>query len=260
MEELIYNNDILGKHSLSCHCMSTLNTVSQRDYGNRYPFDPGIKCLDIDTYEKDILRKDLSFRTGDAVIGISTYQDNTAKAPRLLIVELRMGYDNPSNLSKSAITDKIDYTKSLLGGEITINKESILVFKDEIISQARSWLNRQSKTNGQLKLCIPCSVSEFGSIIRSAEDYPYTPTHSELKIRNSIANHPEPLEQIRFWCKQAETYRLRHNKPEFRHIAKVLAEIWITFKADPQKYSPDEILEIEITEEDFGFLTHPPLD
>lgn len=54
MEPIVYDNDILRKHSLYPHCCNTLQNVSNRDYPNRYSFNPQIECLDIDPYEKKI--------------------------------------------------------------------------------------------------------------------------------------------------------------------------------------------------------------
>lgn len=259
MEALIYNNSTLREHSLSKKCLSTLYDVSCRDYGNTYCFNPDIQCLDIDTYEKK-LRKGSPSHTGDAVIGISTYKDNTENNPRLLIIELRMGYSNPSNLSHSEIAYKISYTRSLLGGEGTIDEESVLIFNDNAVSRAKSWLSRRNKTCAELRKCIACSVSDFNSMVKSPNDFPYNPINGKDIIRNSILHHmgkatkTELLKQIRFWCEKAESYRLKYNLPEFQHIAQVLAEIWSSLKANPANYIEDEILEMQITEEDFGFL------
>lgn len=138
MEEWIYNNKIVQEHSLFRFCGSTLNDVSDKDYQGKYKFNSDIECLDIDEYEKNILRKQQSFHTGDAVIGIYTYENNRSTDPRLLVVELRMGYINIAHLSKKAMEDKVTYTKSLLGGEKPINKESIFIFNNGFISQARN--------------------------------------------------------------------------------------------------------------------------
>ena len=67
MEDLlVYDNPIVEGHSLYRLCGSTLNTVSNRDYRNRDYFDPEIKCLDMDTYEKNILQKSHADKT-DAI-------------------------------------------------------------------------------------------------------------------------------------------------------------------------------------------------
>ena len=106
MENWIYNNSVVEKHSLYPLCNSTLNEVSNRDYPNTNYFNPNIKCLDMDTYEKNILRKSYANHTADAVIGISTYENNQELNPRLLLIELRIGYESTSNLSKTEIEGK----------------------------------------------------------------------------------------------------------------------------------------------------------
>lgn len=55
MEQWIYNNQLVASHSLYSACQSTLNSVSNRDYPNTNYFNPAIKCLDVDFYEKQVL-------------------------------------------------------------------------------------------------------------------------------------------------------------------------------------------------------------
>ena len=156
MEEWIYNNKIVQEHSLFRFCGSTLNNVSDKDYQGKYKFNPDIECLDIDDYEKNVQRKQQSFHTGDAVIGISTYENNRGKDPRLMVVELRMGYVSISNLSKKDMEAKVTYTKSLLGGEKSISRESIFIFNNGFIAQAKSWFDRNSRTGGGIKKLYSC--------------------------------------------------------------------------------------------------------
>ena len=53
--QLVYDNEIVGKHDLYSCCKSTLNDVSQKDYPNKNYFDSRIECLDMDYYEKYLL-------------------------------------------------------------------------------------------------------------------------------------------------------------------------------------------------------------
>ena len=236
-----------------------MNDVSNKDYQGRYKFNPDIKCLDIDEYEKNVLRKKLSFHTGDAVIGISTYENNRGMNPRLLVVELRMGYVSTSNLSKTAMEDKVIYTKSLLGGEKSINRKSIFVFNNNFIAQAKSWFSRNSRTGGELKNCIPVSISEFPIKVKSQSDFPYIPIHKKETIMMNIiqckkeADWINVFRYVRYWCNKAEEYRYK-NSLEFEHITTVLKEFWTEFKSKNYNFNDEEELNLLIVEEDFDFL------
>lgn len=259
MEEWIYNNKIVQEHSLFRFCGSTLNNVSDKDYQGKYKFNPDIECLDIDDYEKNVQRKQQSFHTGDAVIGISTYENNRSKDPRLMVVELRMGYVSISNLSKKDMEAKVTYTKSLLGGEKYISRESIFIFNNGFISQAKSWFDRNSRTGGELRNCIPVSVSEFSVKVKSESDFPYTPIHKEEDIMMNILQCEEKADwanvfrNVRYWCTKAEDYRYK-NSSEFGHITTVLKEFWNDFKRKNYNFNDEEELTLLIIEEDFDFL------
>lgn len=259
MEEWIYNNNIVQEHSLFRFCGSTLNDVSDKDYQGKYKFNPDIECLDIDNYEKNVLKKQQSFHTGDAVIGISTYENNRDKDPRLMVVELRMGYVSISNLSKKDMEAKVTYTKSLLGGEKSISRESIFIFNNGFIAQAKSWFNRNSRTGGELRNCIPVSASEFSVKVKSKSDFPYKPIHKKEDIKMNMlqsevkADWTSVFRYVGYWCDKAEDYRYK-NPSEFGHITTVLKEYWTDFKSNNYTLNDDEKLTLLIIEEDYKFL------
>lgn len=259
MENWIYNNSVVEKHSLYPLCNSTLNEVSNRDYPNTNYFNPNIKCLDMDTYEKNILRKSYANHTADAVIGISTYENNQELNPRLLLIELRIGYESTSNLSKTEIEGKVTHTKFLLSGEKTIEKESIFIFSKKVASQAKRWFDRQSRTGGELKDCKVCSVSDFATIIKSISDFPYEPIHKAEDIKNSIQQYEKKAEwkrlfaQVKYWCTKAEEYRYK-NHSESQHITDVIKEIWKDFNQKKYIFTEEELWEIEFLKEDFSCL------
>lgn len=258
MEDWIYNNPILEGHTLYPRCNSTLNEVSNRDYPNTNYFNPEIKCLDMDTYEHS-LRKAQSNHTVDAVIGISTYENNHALNSRLLLVELRMRYQSTAHLVKADMEAKVSYTKSLLGAEKTINRESVFVFSDSMAPQARSWFQRQSRMGGEIRYGIVCSVTDFATVVKSVSDFPYKPIHSEEDIKNSVLQYKKNAEwgcffsQIKHWCKKAESYRYK-NSSEHEHIVNVVKMVWGGFIKSGYILSDDELLEQMIMEEDFEYL------
>lgn len=120
-----------------------------------------IECLDMDTYEKNVLRKGQPDCTVDAVIGISTYENNRVSSPRLLLVELRMDYDNIKRIFLRQLWKTRWFTPRNCLAEVAIELKSIFLFKEKLASQAKSWFNRQSRTGGELNNCRACSVQNF---------------------------------------------------------------------------------------------------
>ena len=170
-KEWVYNNEIIKRHSLYELCHSALNDVSNRDYPGTDYFDRKILCLDMDTYEKDILRKTHPQPTMDAVIGVSSFGNSQVNGSGLLFIELRIGFKNISNLSRTEIERKLAHTKDLLGGEIAIVKDSVFVFNNRLSPVARRWFDRQGRAGNSLSHCIACSVSDFSNIIKSVDHH-----------------------------------------------------------------------------------------
>lgn len=260
MEDLlVYDNPIVEGHSLYRLCGSTLNTVSNRDYRNRDYFDPEIKCLDMDTYEKNILQKSHADKTVDAVIGIGTFHHNRVEKHRLLLIELRIDYGSIRNLSITDMERKVRYTKGELGGEKSINEETFFIFNDNVTPQARNLFERLSETNAYVRKWLACSVSQFRQNVLSPRNLPYTPINKRCDIEKSIqafcadSDSDKYLKQIRYWCNEAVRYRYS-NTFEYNHIKAVVKESWKLFKEKTTLYDDNIELECEILEEDFGNL------
>lgn len=259
MEQWIYNNQLVASHSLYSACQSTLNGVSNRDYPNTNYFNPAIKCLDVDFYEKQVLCTSHPDNTVDAVIGISSFENNKATNPHLLLIELRMNYQSTNSLSKAEMERKVTHTKALLGGECPIKKECLFIFNDSIAPQAVSWFSRQSRTGGELKHCTVCSTTSFSDKVKSSSDFPYTPIHPKENILNSTQPYCKSAEwdnfmkQVKFWCKKACEYQYK-NPSEYEHIKDVITEIWQDFKHETHSLCEEEEFEMELLEEEFELL------
>lgn len=259
MGEWILNNAVVRGHSLFDSCKSTLNEVSLRDYQGRYYFNPAIECLDMDTYEKDVQRRGQPSRTTDAVIGISTYENGNAIDPRLLLVELRMGYCNVSNLSKSDIESKVQNTKSLLAAEKPINRDSVFVFNDKFFSQAKYWFDRIHRESGRLKCYVPFSYTDLVEKIKTFSDFERQQyIHSDSDIREKLEEYRNKceweafLKQMGHWCKVAVECEYR-NPGEYQHIILVLKEVWTSAKAIGG-FTEEEEFHCLLMEEDYEFL------
>lgn len=256
MEQLVYLNETVREHSLYRLCPALLNGVSNRDYPGSDYFDTRIECLDMDSYEKKVMHKAQADNTVDAVIGVGTYHNNRAVDARLLLVEFRMGYESTGNLSKTEMERKVVYTKSLLGGEKTVSRQSLFVFSEKVAPMAKNWFDRQQKTGGNFRDCESCSVVDFGRNIKALSDFPYVPVYSEQAIVRSFQRKDgwEYIEQMEFWCEKAREL-LYKNPLECDHIREVVKKEWENFRNSCRSLSDEEDLAAEILEEDFGWLS-----
>ncbi len=259
MEQWIYNNQLVERHSIYTLCGSTLNEVSNRDYPNSNYFNPDIRCLDVDYYEKVVSHKSQADNTVDAVIGISSFENNRATNPNLLLIELRINYQSANTLSKTEMERKVKHTKALLGGESPIKKESFFIFNDKVAPQAEYWFFQQSQTGGELKNCIVCSTTQFPDIIKAISDFPYTPINNKENIQSSVQPSYKKndwknfIKTVKYWCTTAYKYQYK-NPSEFKHIKEVITAIWQDFKQAGYTLNEEESFEMEFLEEDFPFL------
>ena len=255
MEPMIYDNHVVREHSLYARCPSTLNEISNRDYPGTDYFNPDIIGLDMDDYERRTCHGHAN-NTVDAVIGICTCQNKKKSSPRLLLVELRMGYEKANNLSKSEMERKILHTKELLSAEKTINRESVFIFDERVAAQARHWFaQRSAEGGGELRHIVVYSVKDFNRAVLSYDDMPYTPINSPEHIQKSLKEladqeqWPSFFEKVCFWFKKAEQYR--YTMPfEYKSIKEAVSQVWSTFRAN-SKLKEDDELYAQIIEEDF---------
>ena len=256
MATWIYNNIILRRHPLTINCLSTLNEVSNGDYPGTNYFDSNIECMDLDSYEQH--SKGESKKTVDAVIGISDCDNKKLSNPRLLCVELRMGYESTHNFS-SAFADKIIHSKDLLGGHIAIELGSLFIFSDALAPKAKSWIKNRQRA-GAYKYMLSCGVSDFCNIIKSIDELPYQPINDEKIIREKLANYElhkdwqSYFNEIQNFCKL--TCRYQYKMPyEYKFMVNLLKEVWTDLRSEHVSFEDDDNeLLAEILEDEFSFL------
>lgn len=253
MEPVVYNNAIVEKHSAYSKARSTLQSVSEKDYGNTYQFDPEIKCIDGDKFIGDKLK------SVDAIIGISDYKSNRCENPHLLLVELRMDYESGKTLSKSALEQKVFHSKNFLGAELPINNYSVFVFNDQVINQAKRRFSDWSKEGGGIRYCKAYSVTEFNNGILSVDKMPYTYIYEPADVEHSLMIHIEADEWELFinkifdyWVKIVEDLQFHNNLTEAQSICNVLRKVWRTVTIKKPEMDSDTLWMIEATEEDYG--------
>lgn len=258
MEPIVYNNVFLKRHSLYRHCASTLNAVSERDYPKKNYFDTRIECLDMDTYEKKCGGN--ADCTVDAVIGVSNCVNKVTSSHRLLLVELRMLYVNANNLSKTELEQKVIHTKDLLGSELSIDKNNIFVFTDNVAPQARSFITRLMQGSKYLNTFIVWSVSDFRNNIKSIDEMPYIPINPPDKICKELDGFVKTqkwqqlFKQISYWKENALKIRYK-NSFEYESLSKTIRDWWTSFrKSSSCLQNEDDELYAQIADEEVALL------
>ena len=254
LTKLVYWNDGITQHPFHTEVGSTLYDISERDYPGTDYFDPAIEALDMDCYEE----KHSQFErkpTMDAVIGIKQFDGHFCNNPRLLLVELRIGYKTIANLSLTELKGKVDHTRDLLVG-YNLSSFNIFIFTSAVASQARSWISRQEKTNNRLKLYVAWSLEEFSQNVFSPEKYPYKPYTDVEKLKRYATNLIKERDTDGFYfyfdSKMKFAINFQYNNPnEYEAIIKVLKDIWALFTSEVLTMNENEILCKEVIEEDY---------
>lgn len=256
MEQKVFDNTVVQKSSLYSRCAETLQGLSQRDYPNKYEFNPNIECIDLDSYERMVNRGNLE-NTMDAAIGVCDCSKNKRKTfPRLLLVELRMGYRNVDNLSAKDLLNKVNHSIDLLGTEIPIDKNCIFIFDDTVYAQARRWFFSRANAKTAYKVFSAHSVTTFSSYVKSLDDIPYIPLVDTSVIKQQVSNlaHIDDLrgilEQIKYWFNEAKKYKYS-NPSEFENLITVLIELWLEYGSKILESNNDYLqIEAMIIDED----------
>lgn len=255
MEPVVFDNATVIRHSLYGKCGATLNEVSERDYPGKDYFDPAIGCLDMDTYETAIChgRPDC---TVDAVIGIADCVNKCMSNQRLLLVELRLGYINADNLSKTKLESKVLHSKALLGAEMPVNRQSIFVFSDSVAPKAQHIVEAYKHEGGEIKHAVVFSLSDFSYNILSYDSLPYEPINppdvlvSTMQSLIDSSCDKELFKQVRHWLGEIERYRYR-NVFECQNIRDIVGCVWKYYKEHKTDFvDDDEELSFLLLDED----------
>jgi len=118
------------------NCLQKINDIIKNEGGNTFPFNANDIALNLD---KVVIEKHLqNLCSMDMTIGIS---QNNAK--KMLLIEFKLNYRVPKNISGKECKRKIQDSIKLLGQEIAISNTPIFIFKTNLLSQAKNILSRQ---------------------------------------------------------------------------------------------------------------------
>lgn len=182
----VKNDAIIYRHPWSEKYKIMLADISKRDYPHKDYFHKDILCLDIDTYETDACGN--NDRTVDAVMGLCDYNCNSRRKSneRLRMIELRMGYDSANHLRVSELLEKVQHTSQLLRGS-RIDAKVYFLFQDNVASVAENIFGRWMYEHSAIRHWEATSPKRFEAEIKTDADFPYTPSHNIVELKNSFA-------------------------------------------------------------------------
>lgn len=256
MEQLIINNDYVHGNQLWSCCKSTLQVISNRDYPGKNYFKslPSIDALDLDTYEKS-LHKSSTECTVDAITGVALKKvGNKLADSYLLLVELRMGYQNGGNLKLEEIQDKVKHSKDILisFGVSRIYQNYFFIFTDKEAPCAKNKIDRKIKEMGHMTEYKVVSVSDFKNLLINSAELPYVPKKAKEDIIKSferVLTSGSSFDDFwNYWAKEIEYYKNRYDLQEVENISKVLKDEISKAKRTIAQ-STDLYIELEIIEE-----------
>lgn len=255
MEAIVFDNGVVCQSPLYDRCADTLQNVAQQDYPGRYSFDSRIECLDIDSYERNVCGGNPDY-TVDAVIGVCNCKNDKRKTlNRLMLIELRMDYENTHNLSVTQMIRKITHTKDLLGGDILIDSNSYFVFDDAVGEQVKRWFANKANERSEFKNCVAWSVTDFCTNVISYDDLPYTPLYDKDEIIKSLCSFIENdnwnklFPALRYWLKKAKDFQYKNNH-EYENLSEAICTAWECFNSKDPSLGDDDEFEKLILEED----------
>jgi hypothetical protein len=147
-EETTRNHPIAVKYNTFLESLEHL--IRREGYSNPANlFINGEIVLDLDQTEKFVAEVEgrLPNKSMDFAMGI---KNHSATRRSILLVELRLNYNNPNNLDRKEIVGKVEGSVNLLSPYIPVYGEYIFIFRTEKIQEAISRLFRMiPKINSQ---------------------------------------------------------------------------------------------------------------
>ena len=186
MEEVYLCSDYLKSHPLYKTFGSDLATLAQKDYpGKGYFEGKDIPSIDLDEYERKTKRSNDC--TSDGVVGIADVLDLRMINRRLLLVELRMDYENQKNLDFSNIRRKYIHSTGILreyDSEKRIAPEFALVFSNSTAPKARRWISSWARESSRKDAANwrTYTAESLCNYINYGKELPLHPTQKTLTL------------------------------------------------------------------------------
>ncbi len=193
MEGVFLCSEYLQSHPLYSLFGSDLATLAEKDYPAQGIFRGCyIPSIDLDAYE--ISTDTSNDCTSDSVIGIADADKSRLTARRLLLTELRIGYESPRNLDYQNIRQKYIHSSDILHefdpGK-RISSEFAMIFKKSVVPGAQrkfwSWARESSKKISASWKAY--DTESFCNFINYGKDLPLKPSEETFAVVASLCVH-----------------------------------------------------------------------
>lgn len=251
----VYDNSTVESHEKSDSFKTTLASVSVRDYQQDFGLPNEVMALDIDAWEVSLSGD--NDKTMDAAIGVADYIDNTKRASRLLLVELRMNYTGQGLNSKTSdMKAKSQHTRNMLNGS-PVDTRSFFIFQKNVAPSVRNRISRESVVDKTLQNWRVVSPEEFVSMFQFFENLPYKPLSPIDDIRNcgvecvAVADFDNALKLVKYWLDKVNAFYNQYKIEECKALVEVIQEVINAISAHQAEITDEESqIDILIAQED----------
>lgn len=194
MKQKVFENSIIKRHPFYTHteCKSTLNDIACKDYGEGSFFNKEIKAIDVDNYERYILRPPSLRHTVDAAIGIADYDGKKLTSERIQMIELKMDVHSIGTIVYDEYSQKVSYSTGILRGDIPLDDVVYFVYSDDFLAQARRGLSSIKEEHNDAKRWKAISTLTFKDEIKNQNEI--VPVSSpQYDMAGAIQNFQEAI-------------------------------------------------------------------
>lgn len=206
--------------------ISSLNDIFARDYRGSRPFKNDFASLDLDTIESDLFGDNDC--TMDCAVGISKFDGLLHTQESLLLIEFRNDYKSTEHLERDRMSRKVSHSKRLLSPR-RIHGESVFIFEDRVVNEARWWIRSYSNQYAEMKTWLVMSIAGFEEVYGIDTDFPYVPVTDlatlDREIRGAGTEAIQLYEVCEKWINYAATFKNRYVLPEVKAIVNVMETV-----------------------------------
>lgn len=211
MEGVFLCSEYLKSHPLYNTYGSDLATLAERDYPGQGIFRGcDIPAIDLDAFE--ISTETSNDCTSDGAIGIADCHANQLKNQRLLLTELRLGYENQRNLHFSNLQRKYRHSRDIMHNydpDARIDPEFALIFTESLAPRARRWIRDWGLEAGKkdAKNWKAYNPESFCNHINYGKSLPLTPTEGTISFLESLCSNANiGVDELYIFKERVESY------------------------------------------------------
>ncbi|MDE6696511.1 MAG: hypothetical protein K2K25_06495 [Muribaculaceae bacterium] len=257
MKEVFLCTEYLKSHPLFKSFGSDLSSLAQKDYPGKGYFEGRyIPSIDLDEFER--VSKRSNDCTSDGVVGIADVSDSRMTNRRLLLVELRMDYENQKNLDFSNIRRKYMHSSDILREsdlEKRIDSDFALIFSESTAPKARRWISSWARESARKDAVYWKSYTpeSFCNYINYGKEMPLRPMQQTVVLVSGWCKYTDlgynELSDLRkkvemYWDKLKVRYLLIDMEYIYSELSAYLAKLSVPSGEEGELFKLEKI-EIE---------------